>query len=45
MNNLISLYDKDTCSVDVNNQDFNKVFDTISHIILMEKLTVHRLDR
>ncbi|GAB0207205.1 mitochondrial enolase superfamily member 1 [Grus japonensis] len=51
MTNLISFYDKVTClvdegkAVDVVCLDFSKVFDTISHSILLEKLAAHGLDR
>ena len=48
--NLISSYDKVTCLVDERKAvavvylDFSKAFDTISHGILLEKLTAHGLD-
>ncbi|PKU45862.1 rna-directed dna polymerase from mobile element jockey-like [Limosa lapponica baueri] len=51
LTNLISFYDKVTClvnegkAVDVVYLDLNKVFHTISHIILLEKLDAHGLDR
>ncbi|GAB0186991.1 mitochondrial enolase superfamily member 1 [Grus japonensis] len=50
LTNLISFYDKVTClvdegkAVDVVYLDFSKVFDTISHIMLLEKLAAHGLD-
>ncbi|GAB0203973.1 mitochondrial enolase superfamily member 1 [Grus japonensis] len=50
LTNLISFYDKVTClvgggkAVDVVYLDFTKAFDTISHSILLEKLTAHGLD-
>ncbi|GAB0204598.1 mitochondrial enolase superfamily member 1 [Grus japonensis] len=50
LTNLISFYDKVTClvdegkAVDVVYLDFSKVFDTISHSILLEKLAAHGLD-
>ena len=48
---LISFYDWVTRlvdegkAVDVVSPDFNKAFDTVSHSILLGKLTVHSLDR
>ena len=50
LTNLISFYDKMTHlvnegkAVDVVYMDFSKAFDTISHSILLEKLTAHGLD-
>ncbi|GAB0186691.1 mitochondrial enolase superfamily member 1 [Grus japonensis] len=50
LTNLISFYDKVTRlvdegkAVDVVYLDFSKVFDTISHSILLEKLAAHGLD-
>ncbi|GAB0187654.1 mitochondrial enolase superfamily member 1 [Grus japonensis] len=50
LTNLISFYDKVTHSVnegkavDIVYLDFSKAFDTISHIILLEKLPIHGLD-
>ncbi|KAJ7421834.1 RNA-directed DNA polymerase from mobile element jockey-like protein [Willisornis vidua] len=49
LTNLISFYDWMTHladkAVDVVYLDFSKVFDTISHGILLEKLAAHGLDR
>jgi len=48
--NLIFFYDQVTHSVDegktvdVVDMDFNKVFDTVPHSILLEKLAAHGLD-
>jgi len=48
--NLIYFYDKVTClvdegkAVDVVCLEFGKVFDTVSHSILLEKLAAHGLD-
>jgi len=50
LTNLISYYDRVTHltdegrAVDVVFLDFSKVFDTVSHTILMEKLAAHGLD-
>ncbi|KAK4811897.1 hypothetical protein QYF61_014930 [Mycteria americana] len=50
LTNLISFYDKVTHlvdegkAVDIAYLDFSKVFDTISHSILLEKLAAHGLD-
>jgi len=50
LTNLISFYDQVTHlvdyrkAVDVVYLDFNKVFDTVSHIILLEKLVAHGLN-
>ncbi|XP_065485694.1 uncharacterized protein LOC135985923 [Caloenas nicobarica] len=50
LSNLISFYDKVTHlvdegkAVDVAYLDFRKAFDTLSHIILLEKLSAHGLD-
>jgi len=51
LTNLISFYDMVIClvdkgkAVDVVYPDFSKFFDTISYIILREKLAAHGLDR
>ncbi|GAB0208333.1 mitochondrial enolase superfamily member 1 [Grus japonensis] len=51
LTNLISFYDQVTClvdegkAVDVIYLDFSKAFNTVSHSILLEKLTAHGLDR
>jgi len=49
LTNLISFYDKMTCSVDKQKVDtthlyFSKTFDTVSHSIILEKLAAHELD-
>jgi len=50
LTNLISCYDQVTClvdkgkAVDVIYLDLSKVFDTVPHCILLEKLAVHGLD-
>ena len=50
LTNWISFYDKMTClvdegkAVDVVYLAFSKVFDTVSHSILLEKLAAHGLD-
>ncbi|GAB0177314.1 mitochondrial enolase superfamily member 1 [Grus japonensis] len=50
LTNLISFYDKVTCSVDEGKAvdvvylDFSKAFDTVSYSILLEKLAAHSLD-
>ena len=41
---LISFYDKVTRLVDVVYLAFSKAFDTVSHSLLLEKLTAHGLD-
>lgn len=49
-NNMISIYDKETCLVDngktmdVSFLGFSKTFDNVSHSLLLEKLTAHGLD-
>ena len=46
--NLISFYDKVTHLMDEDKAvklDFSKVFDTVLHNILVEKLDAHSLDR
>ena len=51
LTNLISFYDLVTCLVDEGKTivvfylDFIKAFGTVSHSILLEKLTAHNLDR
>ncbi|TRZ16073.1 hypothetical protein HGM15179_011030 [Zosterops borbonicus] len=40
----LNFYGKGTCLVDVVYLDFNKVFDTISHCILLKKLAAYGLD-
>ncbi|NWZ36396.1 RTJK polymerase, partial [Brachypodius atriceps] len=51
LTNLVSFYDQVTClvdagrAVDVVYLDFSKVFDTVSHSTLLEKLASHSLDR
>jgi len=51
LTNLISFYDQVTClvdegkAVDVVYLDFCKVFDTVLHIILLDKLAARGLDR
>jgi len=51
LTNLISFYERVICLVDEGKAvgiaclDFSKTFDTVSHIILLEKLAAHGLDR
>ena len=51
LTNLITFYNKVTCSVDVGPVvdivylDFSKVFETVPHSLLPEKLMCHGLDK